>query len=91
VLQFILWLITIISLMFSGVHIFVKHCLKCKIYYRYQEWKEGLHNYNDFLILSMETCNFLRIALQVRLYLAVGMPLLGRGGGGADQKQWGGG
>ncbi|XP_053176913.1 uncharacterized protein LOC128360498 [Scomber japonicus] len=39
---------------------FFKKCLDCEMVYRYQEWSEGLHNYNNHIILSLELCLLLR-------------------------------
>lgn len=33
--------------------------------YRYQEWQDGLHNFDDHIILSLELCLYLRANLQV--------------------------
>ncbi|KAG9281336.1 hypothetical protein AMEX_G4134 [Astyanax mexicanus] len=32
--------------------------------YRYQEWMNGLHNYDDHIILSLHFCMYLRASLQ---------------------------
>lgn len=38
---------------------------KCGMTYRYQEWKDGLDNFNDHLILMLRFCLYLRHNLQV--------------------------
>ncbi|XP_048010469.1 uncharacterized protein LOC125244425 [Megalobrama amblycephala] len=47
-----------------------KCCHQCGIHYRYQEWKDGLHNFNDSVILDLPLCLHLRNMLQV--HTAVG-------------------
>jgi len=39
--------------------------------YRYQEWQDGLHNFDDHVLLSLELCLYLRHSLQVCLYCIV--------------------
>ncbi|KAF1379034.1 hypothetical protein PFLUV_G00197000 [Perca fluviatilis] len=34
------------------------------MFYRYQEWDEGLHNFDDHIILSVHLCLTIRNALQ---------------------------
>ncbi|KAI4904725.1 hypothetical protein NFI96_027432, partial [Prochilodus magdalenae] len=41
-----------------------KLCEICGHFYRYQEWTEGLHNFNDHLILTLHLCLFLRNSVQ---------------------------
>jgi len=33
---------------------------------RYQEWEDGLHNFNDKVILTLHFCLYLRNCLQVK-------------------------
>lgn len=33
--------------------------------YRYQEWEEGVHNFDDHILLSLHLCLMFRNALQV--------------------------
>ncbi|KAM7387380.1 hypothetical protein PAMA_009820 [Pampus argenteus] len=41
-----------------------KRCPKCHLDYRYQEWRDGLHNFNDHVILTLELCLYVRCNLQ---------------------------
>ncbi|XP_042249063.1 uncharacterized protein LOC121884358 isoform X2 [Thunnus maccoyii] len=41
-----------------------KRCPKCHMDYRYQEWRDGLHNFNDHVILTLELCLYMRYNLQ---------------------------
>lgn len=34
--------------------------------YRYQEWEDGAHNFDDHILLSLHLCLMFRNALQVR-------------------------
>ncbi|XP_059186901.1 uncharacterized protein LOC131969739 isoform X2 [Centropristis striata] len=43
---------------------FVKNCPDCGLVYRYQEWSEGLHNYNDHIILSLPLCKLLQNSIK---------------------------
>ncbi|KAF7658616.1 hypothetical protein LDENG_00009970 [Lucifuga dentata] len=44
-----------------------KRCRKCSVVYRYQEWKDGLHNFNDHVILTLQLCLYLRQGLQTHV------------------------
>ncbi|KAL1277070.1 hypothetical protein QQF64_023743 [Cirrhinus molitorella] len=39
-------------------------CSNCGLKYRYQEWTDGLHNFNDHLLISLHMCIILRHSLQ---------------------------
>ncbi|XP_058628752.1 uncharacterized protein LOC131538714 isoform X2 [Onychostoma macrolepis] len=54
----------------QGVSTYYKLCNKCNLTYRYQEWSDGLHNFNDNVILSLHLCVVLRNSLQN--HMAVG-------------------
>ncbi|TNN01119.1 hypothetical protein fugu_010501 [Takifugu bimaculatus] len=43
---------------------FLKKCPKCDLMYHYQEWSEGLHNYNSHIILSLQLCMLLQNLIQ---------------------------
>lgn len=49
----------------EDVTTFCKQCPQCGIFYRYQEWKDRLHNFNDHVILDIPLCITLRHLLQV--------------------------
>ncbi|RVE72627.1 hypothetical protein OJAV_G00039440 [Oryzias javanicus] len=44
----------------QNVSTYNKRCPKCKLVYRYQEWRDGLHNFNDNIILTLQLCVYLR-------------------------------
>ncbi|XP_041855553.1 uncharacterized protein LOC121649073 [Melanotaenia boesemani] len=48
----------------EGVTTYCKKCAVCGTFYRYQEWTEGLHNFNDCVILTHHFCLFLRNSIQ---------------------------
>ncbi|XP_026001571.1 uncharacterized protein LOC113008408 isoform X2 [Astatotilapia calliptera] len=41
-----------------------RSCPRCHMVYRYQEWTDGLHNFDNHVVLSLELCLFLRENLQ---------------------------
>ncbi|CAJ1071563.1 uncharacterized protein LOC112141289 isoform X2 [Xyrichtys novacula] len=41
-----------------------RRCPKCQVVYRYQEWTDGLHNYNNHIIITLQLCLFLRYNIQ---------------------------
>ncbi|XP_028411987.1 uncharacterized protein LOC114534719 [Dendronephthya gigantea] len=51
----------------EGVSVYVKFCDECKLPYRYQEFSDGVHNFNDNWILSLGLCDMLRKHLQVSM------------------------
>lgn len=44
---------------------FLKKCPECDLMYHYQEWSEGLHNYNSHIILTLQLCMLLQSLIQV--------------------------
>ncbi|XP_056453234.1 uncharacterized protein LOC130387964 [Gadus chalcogrammus] len=48
----------------EGISTYRKSCLNCGMIYRYQEWDEGIHNFDDHIILSLHLCLMVRNALQ---------------------------
>ncbi|XP_036066981.1 uncharacterized protein LOC112139844 [Oryzias melastigma] len=48
----------------EGISTYKKSCLKCGMIYRYQEWQDGIHNFDDHMILSLHLCLMIRNALQ---------------------------
>ncbi|XP_067274638.1 uncharacterized protein [Pseudorasbora parva] len=49
----------------EDVATYCKQCPQCAMFYRYQEWKDGLHNFNDHIILDIPLCLTFRNLLQV--------------------------
>ncbi|XP_042627822.1 HMG domain-containing protein 3-like, partial [Cyprinus carpio] len=43
---------------------YTRRCLGCNMIYRYQEWQDGLHSFDDHVLLSLELCLYLRHSLQ---------------------------
>uniref|UniRef100_A0A3B3BZI3 Uncharacterized LOC112141289 n=1 Tax=Oryzias melastigma TaxID=30732 RepID=A0A3B3BZI3_ORYME len=48
----------------QNVSTYKKRCPSCKLFYRYQEWRDGLHNFNDHVIITLQLCVYLRHNLQ---------------------------
>ncbi|XP_048853119.1 HMG domain-containing protein 3-like isoform X1 [Brienomyrus brachyistius] len=48
----------------ENISTYFKRCPECQMTYRYQEWQDGLHNFDDHLVLSLELCLYLRHSLQ---------------------------
>lgn len=51
--------------LFLGISTYRRWCLNCGLMYRYQEWEDGLHNFDDHMLLSLHLCLMFRNALQV--------------------------
>ncbi|XP_077076588.1 uncharacterized protein LOC143729292 [Siphateles boraxobius] len=49
----------------EDVATYCKQCPQCGMFYRYQEWKDCLHNFNDHIILDIPLCLTFRSLLQV--------------------------
>ncbi|RXN16478.1 HMG domain-containing 3-like isoform X2 [Labeo rohita] len=49
----------------EDVATYCKQCPLCGMFYRYQEWKDHLHNFDDHNILAIPLCLTLRSLLQV--------------------------
>ncbi|XP_072567723.1 uncharacterized protein [Paramormyrops kingsleyae] len=50
--------------MIENVSTYHRLCPQCHMVYRYQEWTDGLHNFDNHIVLSLELCLFLRENLQ---------------------------
>ena len=50
----------IMDAMVTGAQIYYKSCPNCQICYRYQEYSDGVYDFNDTFLISIEVCNFLR-------------------------------
>ncbi|KAK0152218.1 HMG domain-containing protein 3 [Merluccius polli] len=48
----------------ENVSTYYRCCPQCRMVYRYQEWKDSLHNFDDHTILTLELCLYLRHNLQ---------------------------
>lgn len=60
-----LYICKIVFLYLSDNSTFLKKCPKCNLMYHYQEWSEGLHNYNSHIILTLQLCTRLHSLIQV--------------------------
>ncbi|KAJ4923109.1 hypothetical protein JOQ06_021353 [Pogonophryne albipinna] len=49
----------------NDVSTYCKSCHQCGAHYRYQEWKDGIHNFNDRILLDLPLCLTIRNMLQV--------------------------
>ncbi|KAK3750603.1 hypothetical protein QZH41_014185, partial [Actinostola sp. cb2023] len=45
---------------FAGIEVCVKFCPRCNLPYRYQEFNDGVHNFNDFWIFSLGFMDLIR-------------------------------
>ena len=59
------FLCNILTTFFAEISTFCRRCPQCNLIYRYQEWSDGLHNYNDHIIMSLQLCLFLRSSIEV--------------------------
>ncbi|XP_073676614.1 uncharacterized protein [Garra rufa] len=48
----------------TGISTYCKKCSNCGMFYRYQDWMHGLHNFNDKVLLSIFLCIFIRNSVQ---------------------------
>ncbi|KAM3605857.1 uncharacterized protein V6R79_006120 [Siganus canaliculatus] len=48
----------------QNISTYSRRCTECHMTYHYQEWKDGLHNFNDHVILTLQLCLYLRHSLQ---------------------------
>ncbi|XP_040918070.1 uncharacterized protein LOC121198193 isoform X2 [Toxotes jaculatrix] len=56
---------TIVSMsgMKQNISTYNRRCPECHMDYRYQEWRDGVHNFNDHVILTLELCLYMRHGL----------------------------
>ncbi|XP_066271997.1 uncharacterized protein [Branchiostoma lanceolatum] len=48
----------------TGIKVYVRRCPQCNQTFRYQEYEDGILNYNNHTFLSMELCFWLRACVQ---------------------------
>ncbi|XP_077365645.1 uncharacterized protein LOC144009664 [Festucalex cinctus] len=60
----------------EDVATYCKQCRVCGHFYRYQEWSEGLHNFDDHVILTLHLCLFLRQCVQNHTAVGRAMDIL---------------
>ena len=46
--------------MITGFKSYVRKCNICELYFRYQGWNYGIHNYNDRFIFQFDVCLYLK-------------------------------
>ncbi|XP_042602320.1 HMG domain-containing protein 3-like isoform X2 [Cyprinus carpio] len=51
----------------TGISTYCKKCSNCGMFYRYQDWMHGLHNFNDQLLLTVFLCIFIRNSVQAHV------------------------
>lgn len=49
----------------QGISMNVKFCEACQMPYRYQEYCDGIHNFNDNWLMSLGICDMIRKHIQV--------------------------
>ncbi|XDV11224.1 hypothetical protein PO909_000220 [Leuciscus waleckii] len=49
----------------EDISTYCKSCHQSRTFYRYQEWKDGLHNFNDRIVLDLSLCLTIRNMPQV--------------------------
>ncbi|KAI7802115.1 hypothetical protein IRJ41_000508, partial [Triplophysa rosa] len=48
----------------DGFSTYCRACPDCGLMYRYQEWSDGIHNFNDHILITLHLCIILRTSLQ---------------------------
>lgn len=48
----------------DGFSTYCRVCSDCGLMYRYQEWSDGIHNFNDHILITLHLCIILRTSLQ---------------------------
>jgi hypothetical protein len=56
-----------IFLCLIGVEVCVKFCPKCSLPYRYQEFTDGIHNFNDYWLFSLGFMDLTRQFFKVNI------------------------
>ena len=60
-------ILQILTFAIIGITLFYKLCPECGMTYRYQEFKDGLHNFDDHHCFTLSFMVFLRAFVQVSL------------------------
>lgn len=50
---------------------FLKKCPECELMYHYHEWSDGLHNYNNHIVVTLELCILLQSLIQVFVFYGI--------------------
>ncbi|CAM4735890.1 unnamed protein product [Leuciscus chuanchicus] len=48
----------------EGFSTYCRACPGCGLMYRYQEWRDGIHNFNDHMLITLHLCIVLRTSVQ---------------------------
>ena len=59
-----------VSKITENLSVYIKRCPSCDFEYRYQEWKDGIHNFNNHLLLSFKLCDLIIQGLEE--HIAIG-------------------
>ena len=51
----------------TGISSYFKQCPECLCVYQYQEYSQGVHNFDNFWFLSLGVCDYLRQQLKVKM------------------------
>ena len=54
-----------VNLPWLGISTYRRNCHRCGMIYRYQEWTDGVHNFDDHIFISHHLSLYLRNSLQV--------------------------
>ncbi|XP_048254270.1 uncharacterized protein LOC124148760 [Haliotis rufescens] len=49
---------------YTDIAVFIKKCKACGHFYRYQEHRDGIHNFDDHVFLSVRLCHWFRVNLK---------------------------
>ena len=49
----------------TDLSVFTKKCLSCGLCINYSQYEDGLHNFDNHIVLTLKLCKYLRCALQV--------------------------
>ncbi|XP_039594320.1 uncharacterized protein LOC120516601 isoform X2 [Polypterus senegalus] len=53
-----------LTAVYEDVSTYYKTCLSCGMDYRYQEWEQGIHNFDNYILMGLHFCLYLRASLQ---------------------------
>ncbi|XP_052407904.1 uncharacterized protein LOC127953050 [Carassius gibelio] len=56
--------IVTLTCVYEGISTYFKKCLRCGMEYRYQDWEDGIHNFDNHILMGFHLCLYLRASLQ---------------------------
>ncbi|XP_052007900.1 uncharacterized protein LOC127661315 [Xyrauchen texanus] len=65
----------------EGISMYRKQCYRCGMVYRYQEWCDGIYNFDDHILLSIHLCHFHANSLQTHQAVGSAIEVLERTSG----------